>query len=131
MGALAEHGLHNLFGFYDHTFRLMRGVYDELRVRHGIDRGGFMDAAAPESAAVFVEEIGGEARPWHIHNPTNSRIPGDDGPLSLAEAVRLALDFLPTHRRMTARRWRPRARTWGLGRGRDAPVLLARAPGYP
>ncbi len=93
-GRIEEHGLHNLFGFYDNTFRLMRGVYDELRVRHGVDRGGFMDAVAPESAAVFVEEIGGEARPWHIHNPTNARIPGDDGELSLAEAVRLALDFL-------------------------------------
>lgn len=93
-GRIEEHGLHNLFGFYDHTFRLMRGAYDELRRRHGIDRGDFMDAVAPESAAVFVEEVDGEARPWHIHNPTNARVPGDDGELSLAEAVRLALDFL-------------------------------------
>lgn len=93
-GRIEEHGLHNLFGFYDHTFRLMRGVYDELRRRHGLDLGDFMDAVAPESAAVFVEEIDGAPRPWHIHNPTNHRIPGDDGDLTLAEALRLGLDFL-------------------------------------
>jgi uncharacterized protein with NAD-binding domain and iron-sulfur cluster len=93
-GRIEEHGLHNLFGFYDHTFRLMRGAYDELRLRHGIDRGDFMDAVAPESAAVFIEDVGGQPRPWHIHNPTNTRVPGDDGELTLAEAVRLALDFL-------------------------------------
>lgn len=93
-GRIEEHGLHNLFGFYDHTFRLMRGAYEELRARHGVDRGEFMDVVAPESAAVFVEEIDGEPRPWHIHNPTNARTPGDDGELTLAEAVRLALEFL-------------------------------------
>lgn len=93
-GRIEEHGLHNLFGFYDNTFRLMRGAYDELRRRHGIDRGDFMDAVSPESAAVFVEEVDGEIRPWHVHNPTNARVPGDDGELSLAEAAQLALDFL-------------------------------------
>lgn len=93
-GRIEEHGLHNLFGFYDHTFRLMRGVHDELRSRHGIDRGDFMDHVSPESAAVFVEDVDGAPRPWHIHNPTNARVPGDDGELSLAEAVRLGLDFV-------------------------------------
>lgn len=93
-GRIEEHGLHNLFGFYDETFRLMRGTYAELRQRHGIDRGDFMDAVAPESAAVFVEEIDGDPRPWHVHNPTNARVPGDDGVLSPTEVIWLAIDFL-------------------------------------
>ena len=93
-GRIEEHGLHNLFGFYDHTFRLMRGAHDELRRRHGVDLGDFMAAVSPESAAVFVEDVDGQPRPWHIHNPTNARVPGDDGELTLAEAVRLGLDFL-------------------------------------
>jgi uncharacterized protein with NAD-binding domain and iron-sulfur cluster len=120
-GRIEEHGLHNLFGFYDHTFRLMRGVYDELRLRHGIDRGDFMAAVAPESAAVFVEDIAGEARPWHVHNPTNARIPGDDGELTLAEGVRLALDFL---RLNLANHARPLA---GASPGPAASSLAARA----
>lgn len=93
-GRIEEHGLHNLFGFYDETFRLMRGAYDELRERHGIERGDFMDAVAPESAAVFVEDVDGRPRPWHVHNPTNARVPGDEGVLSPAEVVWLAVDFL-------------------------------------
>ena len=113
-GRIEEHGLHNLFGFYDHTFRLMRGVHDELRTRHGVDLGDFMDAVSPESAAVFVEEVDGQPRPWHIHNPTNARVPGDDGELTLAEAVRLALDFL---RLNAAHHDRPRV---------DSPAAAAR-----
>lgn len=93
-GRIEEHGLHNLFGFYDETFRLMRGAYAELCQQHGIERGDFMDAVAPESAAVFVEEVDGQPRPWHIHNPTNDRVPGDDGVLTPAEVVWLAVDFL-------------------------------------
>lgn len=92
-GRIEEHGLHNLFGFYDNTFQLMRGAYDELRNRWGVDRGDFMDAVTPESAAVFVEEHAGTSRPWHIHNPTNPLTPGDPGPLPLSSAIATAMEF--------------------------------------
>ncbi|MBK9260091.1 MAG: NAD(P)-binding protein [Polyangiaceae bacterium] len=94
-GRIEEHGLHNLFGFYENTFQMMRSVYRELRDRHGIERGDFMDAVSPENAAVFVEEVNGKPRPWHIYNPSNDRMPGDGAEgLSLAETVELMIEFL-------------------------------------
>lgn len=94
-GRIEEHGLHNLFGFYENTFQMMREVYRELRKTHGIDRGDFMDAVVPENAAVFVEEIEGVPRSWHIYNPANDRLPGDGSEgLSLGETAKLMIEFL-------------------------------------
>ncbi len=94
-GRIEEHGLHNLFGFYDNTFRLLRGCYDELARPRSHPLAGWRDAVAPESSAVFLEPVNGEHVPWRVYNPANDHEPGTGGALlPLWDTVVLALEFI-------------------------------------
>jgi uncharacterized protein with NAD-binding domain and iron-sulfur cluster len=92
---IEEHGLHNLFGFYDNTFRLLRACYDELDRPEGHPLRSWRDGLSPESTAVFIEERGGRSIPWQLFNPTNRFQPGEgEAWLPLEDTLALALSFL-------------------------------------
>jgi uncharacterized protein with NAD-binding domain and iron-sulfur cluster len=92
---IEEHGLHNLFGFYDNTFRILQSCYDELDRPAGHPLRSWRDGLSPESTAVFIEERGGRAIPWQLFNPTNRFQPGEGGAwLPLEDTLALALSFL-------------------------------------
>jgi uncharacterized protein with NAD-binding domain and iron-sulfur cluster len=92
---IEEHGLHNLFGFYDNTFRLLRTCYDELARPEGHPLRSWRDGLSPESTAVFIEERGGRAIPWQLFNPTNRFQPGEGGAwLPIEDTLAMALSFL-------------------------------------
>src|SRR6266511_2966728 len=59
-----EHGLHVLFGWYENTFRLIRGCYEEL------GRGSeWPDAFLPCSTLVAPEWVDGRVDPWLVECP--------------------------------------------------------------
>lgn len=95
-GRIEEHGLHNLFGFYENTFRMMRACYRELGRAPEHPLATFRDAVRPESSAIFMEPLpGGGAAPWRITNPVNRHVPGEgDLDLPLWSAVVMAVEFV-------------------------------------
>lgn len=76
---ILEHGLHNWFGFYDNSFRQIRGVYDELDRPPGTPLATFEEAFEPADAGSYVEWIEGQALPWEIVNVPNAAKPGEGG----------------------------------------------------
>lgn len=94
-GRIEEHGIHNLFGFYDNTFELIRACYAELGRPADAPLATWDQALSPESTAVFIEDVDGRRAPWQVYNPTTARRPGE-GPafLPLAEVISLGLRFL-------------------------------------
>lgn len=92
---IEEHGLHNLFGFYDNTFRVLRRCYAELGRPAGAPLATWRDTVAPESSAVFLEDGPDGPEPWQIFNPTNRFVPGEGGAwLPLWDTIVMALAFV-------------------------------------
>ncbi|MGH9298089.1 MAG: NAD(P)-binding protein, partial [Acidimicrobiales bacterium] len=79
-GRIEEHGLHVLLGYYDHTFDVLRRVYDELdrttRDPHCPIRT-FEDAVAPSNVAGVVDAYGGKWSPWVARFGSTPGRPGD------------------------------------------------------
>jgi uncharacterized protein with NAD-binding domain and iron-sulfur cluster len=93
---IEEHGLHVLMGFYENTFRLIRGCYDEL-ARRGLRRPGdplatWQEALKPQSFVVLEENVNGRWIHWPFDFGVKPGLPGDDpGPRDAWDVI---LDIL-------------------------------------
>jgi uncharacterized protein with NAD-binding domain and iron-sulfur cluster len=89
---ILEHGLHEWFGFYDNSFRQIRGVYDELCGRPGRSLLDFDHAFIGGNEGFLVEYCEGRPLLWKTEYRTNPGKPGEGGawlrPLEyIAEAI--------------------------------------------
>ncbi|EMJ95366.1 NAD(P)/FAD-dependent oxidoreductase [Leptospira alstonii] len=74
---IEEHGLHIWFGFYDHSFQLIKKCYQELGRPLTEPLAVWEEAFKPANFFVLEELVNGRYEPWPIQFPMNDRIPGD------------------------------------------------------
>ena len=92
---IMEHGLHQWFGFYENTFRQIRGVYKELARAPGTPLATFDDAFVGASTMYGVELIEGESLLWPLVAPVAPGAPGEGAPLpTMHEHLALALELV-------------------------------------
>ncbi len=74
---IEEHGLHLWFGFYDTSFRMMRGVYDELKRGPEVPISTFEQAFLPHNFFTMQQRFNGQWHAWNLPLPSNPSKPGE------------------------------------------------------
>jgi uncharacterized protein with NAD-binding domain and iron-sulfur cluster len=76
---IEEHGLHILMGFYENTFRMMRGCYEELGRPRDAPLATWRDAFQPHDVFGVLEPTAERWSPWLLSSefPPNDELPGD------------------------------------------------------
>ena len=76
---IEEHGLHIWFGFYDNSFRVMQGAYQECfkkKLFPDSPLQSWTDAFKQHNILTAMEEINGEWKAWPIEYPFKAGVPG-------------------------------------------------------
>lgn len=84
-GRIVEHGLHVLLGYYNHTFRMMRQVYERLDRPADAPFPTWRSAVAPLNRTAVMEQVDGEWVPWDLVFPRVPGMPGE-GDVGLPDA---------------------------------------------
>ncbi|MDH3297136.1 MAG: NAD(P)-binding protein, partial [Gemmatimonadota bacterium] len=92
---IEQNGTHYLFGCYDNGFRMLRTVYEELRLAGVTDFGTYEEAFLPRDLLVLKQFFRGNWKTWPIQLPTNRVEPGTHpGLLSGADYVSMVVQFV-------------------------------------
>ncbi|MEM1008867.1 MAG: NAD(P)-binding protein, partial [Myxococcota bacterium] len=91
---IEEHGFHIWLGFYNHSFRMIRNVYEELNRAPGEALATFEDAFTPHNYILLQEQLQGRWHHWPLPFPENTQKPGDPGEPSLFDLFRQGVRLL-------------------------------------
>lgn len=97
---IEEHGIHILQGWYDTTFRLLRGVYDERKAKHLAPDSPlqdlFKDGLQRNNTTLLTEfdpQLGKWVN-WPLIFPELPDLPGDKGPQPTWELIQKGLGLM-------------------------------------